>query len=798
MYVCVSVLCNQKPRDHIKRFLKRRGRRSTQRVSRTMMSVVLRLSVMWCLLDICQSGPVFRPVPDQGFILKALAEVRQRRAAMISDDGNGEYIKWKQLDGSFGVEFAWGSTRSHIKRALRSTQGEPWPKPQVYKTRETIFTLNPTHFKINVDQNIKSDVISEAINRYNRTVFENAIQITEENFRNAPKSEVNKEMQYERDELGFINADRIRALTIQVNFTCDVTKSNRTNVSCDIYPSLTSDESYTLIVNSTGIFLSAQEVWGVVHGLETFSQLVLQYRDQFYIKETIIEDFPRFPHRGVLIDSSRHYIQKEVILDVLEGMAMNKMNVLHWHLTDEQSFSYKSDAFPDFSQKGAYHPNMVYTRDDINDVIAHARLRGIRVIPEFDVPGHTYSWGLSYPKMLTQCYFNNIPVPGFLGPLDPTNEHVFKILSKLFEEVTSVFKDRFVHLGGDEVNTECWASNPKVVELFQALFIKDNLRTQLSQSGPNLFTNITTNMTDNEISNMLQDKIISNDNQHEVDYRILKEVRSIIRKMQKSPSMMKENLPTYIWEYFNNRLKEKLDAIARDRNLGLDVIMWQDGMKQGVNIPKDTIIQVWTSKSHEIGPILRKGHRIIFSTCWYLDSFRRGVHWQNFYNCEPNEVDAEEGTQILGGEACLWSEYISSEMVSSMLWPRGSAVAEKLWSSRKPRALLDVSRRLSEHRCRMLRRGLDVGYANGPEYCVRKKTSRTVQSTQHTDKLTLNLAKDEIEYLIEKLRQPRISSNVSYVSAVADYTSIHLTSLFLSIIGVLALTLMMVCRKQRR
>ncbi|XP_033755778.1 beta-hexosaminidase subunit alpha-like [Pecten maximus] len=417
-----------------------------------MTTVILHVSIVMCLMDIGQTGPIHKPIPDQSFILKGLAEDQQRRAALISDDGNGEYIKWKKLEGSFGVEFAWGSARPHIKRALRATQGEPWPLPQVYKTRETLFILNPAHFKINIDKTITNDVITDAINRYNETVFEKSIEITEENFRNAPKSEVNKEMQYDRDELGYINADYLRNLTIQVNSTCDVTSSDRSESTCDPYPSLNSTESYTLTVNSTGIVLRAEEEWGVVRGLETLSQLVTHYRGKFYIKETTVEDFPRFPTQSEVILSH----QLEMCLYCQESMAMNKMNVLHWHITDDQSFPYKSEEFPDFSKKGAYNTNMVYTRDDINDVIEYARLRGIRVIPEFDVPGHTYSWGLSYPQLLTQCYYNNKPVPAFLGPLDPTNENVFKVLSKLFNEVTNVFKDRSVHLGGDEVNTDCW------------------------------------------------------------------------------------------------------------------------------------------------------------------------------------------------------------------------------------------------------------------------------------------------------------------------------------------------------
>lgn len=117
-----------------------------------------------------------------------------------------------------------------------------------------------------------------------------------------------------------------------------------------------------------------------------------------------IYDKPRMPHRGLLLDTSRHFIPVDDILLILDGMSYNKLNVFHWHIVDDNSFPYESSAFPKLSLKGSYHPTMVYSAYNIRKIIEYARIRGIRVIPEFDTPAHTTSWGQGHPELLTQCY----------------------------------------------------------------------------------------------------------------------------------------------------------------------------------------------------------------------------------------------------------------------------------------------------------------------------------------------------------------------------------------------------------
>ncbi|KAG7276262.1 hypothetical protein CRUP_018644 [Coryphaenoides rupestris] len=232
---------------------------------------------------------------------------------------------------------------------------------------------------------------------------------------------------------------------------------------CDGYPNEGTSERYELNVSAGQAVLHAETVWGALRGLETFSQLV--YQDDhgtYFVNKTEMEDFPRFQFRGILLDTSRHFLPLKAILNTLDAMAYSKFNVFHWHIVDDPSFPYQSRTFPDLSSKGAYHPmSHIYTQSDVRRVISHARHRGIRVIPEFDSPGHTQSWGKGQPNLLTPCYSGGTP-SGMFGPVNPASTLSYQFISQFFKEVTLVFPDSYFHLGGDEVDFTCWKSNPDV------------------------------------------------------------------------------------------------------------------------------------------------------------------------------------------------------------------------------------------------------------------------------------------------------------------------------------------------
>lgn len=154
-------------------------------------------------------------------------------------------------------------------------------------------------------------------------------------------------------------------------------------------------------------------------------------------------------------------MNKFTLKKILDGMMYNKLNVFHWHIVDDHSFPYQSTVFPELSAKGAYTSQMIYTQQDVAEIIEYAKERAIRTIAEFDTPGHTRSWGVAYPEILTEC---GGVYTGKLGPIDPIKNVTYEFMQKLLEEVSRVFPDEYIHLGGDEVGFECWESNKAITD----------------------------------------------------------------------------------------------------------------------------------------------------------------------------------------------------------------------------------------------------------------------------------------------------------------------------------------------
>lgn len=230
------------------------------------------------------------------------------------------------------------------------------------------------------------------------------------------------------------------------------------------------DESYELTVNDSSAQLTAPTPLGVLHGLQTFLQLVQITPAGFAVPSVTIKDQPRFPWRGMLIDVSRHFIPLDVLKRNLDGMAAVKMNVLHWHLSDDQGFRVESKAFPKLTGMGS--DGLFYTQAEIREFIAYAHDRGIRVVPEFDMPGHSRSWVVGYPDLASG------PGPFTLEEgdpiLDPTRESTYKFLEKFVAEMAKLFPDAYFHIGGDEVDGKQWNANPKIQDFIHAHSMKNN------------------------------------------------------------------------------------------------------------------------------------------------------------------------------------------------------------------------------------------------------------------------------------------------------------------------------------
>jgi hexosaminidase len=236
------------------------------------------------------------------------------------------------------------------------------------------------------------------------------------------------------------------------------------------------DESYELTIADSGAKLNAPTTLGVLRGLQTFLQLVQITPAGFAASAVTIKDQPRFPWRGLLIDVSRHFIPLDVMKRNLDGMAAVKMNVLHWHLSDDQGFRVESKAFPKLTQMGS--DGMFYTQADIRDFIAYAHERGIRVMPEFDIPGHSRSWFLGYPDLSSGSGPYTLDGGG-VGPyidpiMDPTRESTYKFLEKFIVDMARLFPDAYFHIGGDEVDGKQWDANPKIQEFIHTHNMKNN------------------------------------------------------------------------------------------------------------------------------------------------------------------------------------------------------------------------------------------------------------------------------------------------------------------------------------
>jgi hexosaminidase len=258
--------------------------------------------------------------------------------------------------------------------------------------------------------------------------------------------------------------------------------------------------------------------------------------------------------------------------------------------------------------------DLYYTQDEVRDLIAYARERGIRVVPEFDMPGHSTAWFVGYPELASGPGPYEIERKwGVFDPaMDPTEERTYKFLDVFIGEMAALFPDQYFHIGGDEVNGKEWDANPKIQAFMRAHGFKTNQDLQA---------------------------------------------------------------------YFNTRV-QKIVAKHGKTMVGWDEILRPD-------LPKDIVVQSWRGQD-SLAAAAKLGYRGILSYGYYLD-----LMWpaSRHYAVDPMSdaaanLTAEEKKQILGGEACIWSEYVSPENIDSRIWPRAAAIAERLWS---PQGMTDAN-----------------------------------------------------------------------------------------------------------
>jgi hexosaminidase len=369
------------------------------------------------------------------------------------------------------------------------------------------------------------------------------------------------------------------------------------------------DESYELVVTESGAKLTAANPLGVLHGLQTLLQLLQTTGSGFAVPAVAIKDAPRFAWRGLLIDVSRHFIPLDALKRNVDGMAAVKLNVLHWHLSDDQGFRVESKRFPKLHEMGS--DGMYYTQEEIREFVSYARDRGIRVLPEFDMPGHSRSWFVGYPELASGPGPYRVEPGAPDSAMDATREETYKFLDKFVAEMAGLFPDAYFHIGGDEVSGKQWDANAKIQGFIHSHGMKNNQDLQA---------------------------------------------------------------------YFNQRL-QKILSKHRKIMVGWDEILHPE-------LPKTIVVQSWRGQQ-SLATAAQQGYGGLLSYGYYLDlMWPAGRH----YAVDPMAdaaatLSAEEKSRILGGEACLWSEFVSPETIDSRLWPRAAAIAERLWS---PQEIKDV------------------------------------------------------------------------------------------------------------
>jgi hexosaminidase len=389
------------------------------------------------------------------------------------------------------------------------------------------------------------------------------------------------------------------------------------------------DESYQLEVTSQGIHLHAPAVAGALAGLQTLLQLVQNNGTEYFLPGVSIQDHPRFPWRGLMIDCSRHFIPISKIKQIINGMAAVKLNVLHWHLSDDQGFRIQSKVFPLLTKDGS--GGKFYTQQQAKEIVAYAHARGIRVVPEFDVPGHTSSWVVGYPQLASaKGPFHIQDRFGVFNPvLDPARKSTYQFLNKFIGEMVKIFPGPYFNIGGDEVNGVEWRENPRI----QAFMRKRHLKNSAALQA-----------------------------------------------------------------YFNRRLL-KIVTSYHKRMIG-----WDEVLVPG--LPKSVTIQSWRGYK-SLAKAARQGHDGILSSGYYLDHMTRA---SKYYEVDPvpegSTLTPDEKKRILGGEACMWSEYVDGTTVDSRIWPRAAAIAERLWSPRSVNNVNDMYRRLHVESLRLASLGL--------------------------------------------------------------------------------------------
>ena len=394
-------------------------------------------------------------------------------------------------------------------------------------------------------------------------------------------------------------------------------------------------------VNETGYFQGLEKV-------ETKSL------DVYNIMPLVIEDYPRFKYRGMMLDVSRHFMPKEFIKKFIDIMSIHKMNKFHWHLTDDHGWRIEIKQYPKLTEIGSMRDGTLighsrfagknpkfdniphggfYTQEEIKDIIKYAEERFIEIIPEIDMPGHTASLIASYPELGTLKEKTEVKkIWGVQDEILIPTENTFNFLDNLFREIADIFPSSYVHIGGDEARKKQWIESEEVQKLMEKLEIEDE-----------------------------------------------------------------DSLQTY----FIGRVQKILN------NYEKKIIGWDEIIEGG--LVNDATVMSWRGEEGGIFAAKAGNNAIMSPTSHlYFDYYqaRTGeplaigglIPLEKVYSYEPipEGLDINQATKILGAQGNVWTEYIKTpEMVEYMSVPRMTALSEIVWSKRKKRDFSEFRKRLN-------------------------------------------------------------------------------------------------------
>jgi hexosaminidase len=489
------------------------------------------------------------------------------------------------------------------------------------------------------------------------------------------------------------------------------------------YPSPATDESYRLRISKKRILLEAPNETGILFGLETLLQLVNREEDGWGFPAVTIKDEPRYPWRGLMIDACRHWIPKEVILRNLDGMAAVKMNVLHWHLSEYQGFRVESKVFPKLHKLGS--DGLYYTQEEIREVINYAADRGIRVVPEFDLPGHSTSWFVGYPELASAPGpYALDTVFGVLKPLmDPTREEVYSFLDRFFGEMSALFPDAYIHIGGDEVATDHWDENPGIRKFMEEQNLEDahalqayfnrRLHRILKDHGkkmmgwdeilhPGLPAEGITVQSWRSHASLWEAARKGNKAVLSAGY-YLDHMQPAANHYRVDPAI----IPGAVDVEIDSSHWKGWDCLIEVTDLTMDAELYLFGEGE----PMQGIIS-FMEGTYALQEITLEGNRLRFSieSAFGMIAFETETEGDSIHGeasialfklkltgARSGGTDLEGGRplpvftlieplsdeqreNLLGGEACIWSEKVDARTMESRVWPRAAAIAEKLWS----------------------------------------------------------------------------------------------------------------------